>query len=395
VDPATTRTGAAHGVRRRPLGHLARARCGGEIVAESERAIRVDSNGGPPILLFPEADVHTERLAQSDRDEVVAPVIDRPEGLVPLDPDRVQIDVVDTMGSREARDTTIKHFPTWGDLDDLLDVMDVRPEGTGRYRSMTRFDWRRPVVEGSQMLGQAVVAAGKHVPGRRVVSAHMVFARVASTEEPLEFLVEELSSGRTMTTLRVDVLQDDRRCASGTLLLDRTAPDVIRHSAAPPPGPGPYDSPPFDMGVTGRDVRVVDGAYDDDPQMPAGPPLIDSWVRFRPLPAEPYFHAGLLAQYTGHMSIAAALRAHEGVSQRDAHRSLSTAINAIAISFHRDVRVDDWMLYHHLSTFAGEGMTHSECRVHGTGGQLLASFSVDAMVRSMEATHGRPERTVL
>jgi acyl-CoA thioesterase II len=39
------------------------------------------------------------------------------------------------------------------------------------------------------------------------------------------------------------------------------------------------------------------------------------------------------------------------------------------------------MLYRHLSTFAGDGMTHSECRVHDEAGDLLASFTVDAMVR--------------
>jgi hypothetical protein len=39
------------------------------------------------------------------------------------------------------------------------------------------------------------------------------------------------------------------------------------------------------------------------------------------------------------------------------------------------------MLYRHLSTFAGDGMTHAECRVHDDAGDLLASFTVDAMVR--------------
>ena len=62
--------------------------------------------------------------------------------------------------------------------------------------------------------------------------------------------------------------------------------------------------------------------------------------------------------------------------------SLSTAINAIAISFHADVRADRWMLYHHLSTFAGDGMSHSECRVHDERRRAcVASFTVDAMVR--------------
>ena len=34
-------------------------------------------------------------------------------------------------------------------------------------------------------------------------------------------------------------------------------------------------------------------------------------------------------------------------------------------------------------------MTHSECRVHDEGGALLASFTVDAMVRTFGGAHGR------
>src|SRR3954452_28868 len=114
------------------------------------------------------------------------------------------------------------------------------------------------------------------------------------------------------------------------------------------------------MSVTGRDIRVVDDAYTDDSNAPVGPPILDAWVRFRDVPDDPYLHAGLLAQFTGHLSIAAAMRPHAGIGQRDAHRTLSTAINAISLSLHADVRADQWMLYRHLSTFGGDGMTRSE-----------------------------------
>lgn len=136
------------------------------------------------------------------------------------------------------------------------------------------------------------------------------------------------------------------------------------------------------MGVTGRDIRIVDGAYTGDPQAAVGPPVLDAWVRFRVVPSDPAIHAGLLAQFCGHLSIGAALRAHADVGEHQAHVSLSTGINAISISLHSDIRADEWMLYHHLSTVAGDGMTHSECRVHNEHGKLLASFTVAAMVRS-------------
>jgi acyl-CoA thioesterase len=209
----------------------------------------------------------------------------------------------------------------------------------------------------------------------------MVFLRAADARRRLRFDLEELSAGRTFTALAAHVSQEGRGCAHGTLLLDATAPAVIRHAVAPPDVAGPEDSEPYDMSVTGRDLRIVDGAYTGDPDAPAGPPVLDAWVRFRDVPDDGLLHAALLAQLTGHLSIAAALRPHEGIGQHQAHRSLSTAINAIALSLHGEVRADHWMLYRHHSTFAGDGMTHAECRVHDEDGGLLASFSVDAMVR--------------
>jgi acyl-CoA thioesterase len=247
------------------------------------------------------------------------------------------------------------------------------------------------------MLGQAIVAAGRHAPDRRVVNASMVFLRPADSGRPLRFELSELTAGRAFSTVAVQVMQQDRLCAAGTLLLGVVAPEVIRHSAEPPGVPGPYDSPPYDMGVTGRDVRIVDGAYTNDSDAPVGPPTLDAWVRFRVVPDDPALHAGLLAQFTGHMSIAAALRPHPGIGQDQAHRTLSMGINAINLSLHRAVHADRWMLYHHLSTFAGDGLTHSECRVHDEAGELIASFNVDAMIRPFpgSTTDKLDERTAL
>ena len=71
-------------------------------------------------------------------------------------------------------------------------------------------------------------------------------------------------------------------------------------------------------------------------------------------------------------------------------------INAINLSLHRDVHADEWMLYRHLSTFAGDGMTHAGVPGARRGGDLLASFTVDAMVRPFPAGTGTvDERTAL
>ena len=70
-------------------------------------------------------------------------------------------------------------------------------------------------------------------------------------------------------------------------------------------------------------------------------------------------------------------------------------INNINLSLHRAVRADRWMLYHHLSTFAGDGMTHAEGRVHDEEGQLIASFTVEAMVRGVPGGGTLDDRSAL
>jgi acyl-CoA thioesterase II len=354
----------------------------GRVVAQSDRCLCAEVAGALPVLYFPLDDVDVDR----DVDCILRPGSDSdPADHVAFDHDRVRIEVIDEAADDDARELTLKRFPTWGDAAHLVDMMDVRPVDDDRlsFFGVARSDGRRPVVEGSQMLGQAVVAACRRAPDRRVMSATIMVLRAADARQPLQFELTELSSGRTFSALTVQVLQGGRVCAAGTLLLDTPSADVIRHAVDAPDVPGPYECPPYDMSVTGRDVRLVDGGYSNDPGAPLGPPTVDAWVRFRHLPPDPALHAGLLAQFTGHMSIAAALRPHAGVSQEQAHHTLSMAINSISLSFYGPVHADDWLLYHHHSTFAGAGTTHAENRVYDANGAPVASFSVDAMVRPL------------
>ncbi|MET0663184.1 MAG: acyl-CoA thioesterase domain-containing protein, partial [Ilumatobacteraceae bacterium] len=352
----------------------ARAWRGDELVADSTSAIRDEEADRAPILWFPVADVLDDHLGGA-----LTYGAGELDGHVAFDPERIRIGLVN--GSHPSLEGPLVRFPNWGDAADLIDVLDVRSTGDGQYVGVPRADWRRPVVEGSQILGQMVVAAMRETGGRRAVSASIVLSRAADARAPLTFVLDVVTHGRTFSTVAARVEQNGRVCAIGTLLLDSVAPEVICHAVDAPDVPPPDVTPPHDMGVTGRDLRIVDAAYSGDPHAPVGPPVLDAWVRFADVPDDPAIHAGLLAQFTGHLSIGAALRAHDGVGEQQAHVTLSTGINAISISFHRDVRADEWMLYHHLSTSAADGMTHSECRVHDVGGDLLASFTVDAMVR--------------
>lgn len=368
-----------------PCPFEARAWLNEELVAVSSAALRVERPGATPMLCFPTRDVHGKLPGAGEG--VLLPFV--PDGYVAFDTshERVRVMLVDRVPGEPERDHTLVRFPTWGDATEFIEMLDVQPDEHG-YLSKTRDNSANPhrdVVEGSQLLAQAIVAAGKAAPERRVVSASMVFMRVANTSEPLRISLDELQHGRSFTTYAPRIRQAGKLCASGIMLLDVTAPDVMRHAAEFPETDGPYASEFFDLSMTGRDIRFVDGAYTGDPDAPVGPPILDAWVRFRRVPDDRHMHAALLATFTGNASIAASMRPHKGIGQSQAHRTLSTAINAISISFHADVRADRWMLFRHHCTFAGDGMTHTECRVYDCDRLLLASFTVDAMVRRMPA----------
>jgi acyl-CoA thioesterase-2 len=289
-------------------------------------------------------------------------------------------------------------FPAWGDAAELVRLMDVEPDGERRYVGPAYAKAERDVVEGGQMLGQAIVAASKAVPTQRVISASMIFSKAASFTAPIQIDVEVLRAGRSFSTVEVRTSQDSTLRSLGQILLDAGAPDLIRHSAPMPEVVGPDQAVPYvDFGVSGRELRVIDAAYDHDPDR-IGPPEIYVWARFRDAPAEPYLHAALLAQSTTHWSIAAAMLPHPGVAESAAHITLSTGITQTTINFHDDFDITEWLLYANPAIWAGKGLAQGQGRVYASDGRLVASYSVQAMIRAFDkdpAAIGKDFHTVM
>lgn len=376
------------------------------LLAESDAALRLEETKHVDRLYVPEADVRWEHFEPTDH-HTVCPfkgeadywtlvASDPPEenvvwayrtpfdevggikGHVAFYQERVRIE---TEEDWPAHGTTVTHrFPAWGDAADLLRLIDVEPAGPNRFVGLPYDDVARNVVEGGQLMAEAVVAASKTLPQQRVTSGYMIFSKAASFDAPLDLDVDVLRGGRTFSTVEVRVSQDGSLRSAALLLLDAGAPDLFRGSVDMPDVPGPAESEPLDMRVTGRDIRVVEGAYKPDPDL-VGPPEIYTWVRFRDAPTEPCLHTALMTQSMTHWTIAAAMRPHKGFGERDAHVTLSTGIMSLAVAYHDDVDVTGWLLYANPATHAGRGLVHGEGRVFTEDGRLVASYSVQAMVR--------------
>lgn len=406
-----------------PCPYVGQVWLGDLLLAESENCLIVTESDHVDRLYFPQSDVTSTHLTPTDHttvcpfkgvasywrltfDELTienvawtyATPLEEVAGIaghVSFYDDQLRVVVVEHWPDGTA--VPVK-FPLWGDADELVRLIDVEQVGTGQFVGPAHGPTHRDVVEGGQLLAEAIVATSKTVPAQRVTSASMVFTKAASFGAPVDIAVEMLRNGRTFSTAEVRVTQHGALRGAAILLCDSGAPDVIGHVVAMPDVAGPSEAVPFEgFGVPGREIRVVDGAYDQDPNR-VGPPEINVWVRFRRAPDQPYLHAALLAQSTTHWTIAAGMLPHDGFGEALAHRTLSTGIMKATVAFHEDVDVTDWLLYANRAFWAGRGLVQGDGHVFTQDGRLAASYVIQAMVREFgrdPSSMGHDERTAM
>jgi acyl-CoA thioesterase II len=406
-----------------PFLGTGRACIGEFVVAESRECVLVRESDHVDQLYFPLADVTDSALVESDHHTICgfkgeATHYDLSAGGVLLNnamwcypnpmsevaelagyagfyTDRVDVSASTPFGDGdEAR----VQFPIWGTSDDLVNLMDVTPLGDGTFVapphpdppigtffSMEWHDQRRVVVEGGQLLGAAIVAAAKSRPDQRVTSIHMTFVKAASFDEPIQMSVHPHHKGSSLSAFDLRVEQAGRLRAAALIMTDVGADDFLRHDAPMPDVPSPAECPRYDFGVLGREIRIVEGRYSLD-DGPSGPPELYLWTRFTKAPTSEALHQALLAQPTTHYSIGAALRAHQGVSEDQAHRTVSMGPVSATVAFHGAFDVTDWLLTETRSIWAGRGSSQSQIRVFTADGRLVASKTVQAIIRPFKRT---------
>ncbi len=395
-----------------PIQGTARVLVDGVLLAESTKAIRLIEKDHVERLYIPEGDVRLDLLATNEHhtvcpfkgnadywsfDETATPVEDvfwtyrdpfeQVAGIqgflgVYHEKDGVEAEIISTWPEDELTYTT--PFPAWGDEDDLLGLMDPQLVSEGVYAAPGYHVRTRNVVEGGQLLGQAIVAASKANPDQRVVSASATFAKAANFDDPIDLNVELVRKGRNFSSVTVRSEQRGALISPSLLLMDVGAEDLMRNETPMPDVPGPEACPSFDMSVIGRDIRVVDGAYPGDIDE-VGPANVYVWMRFRDNPPTQALRSAALTQAVPHWTIAAAMRPHPGISQSQAHVTLSTGIMALDMSFHDDAPLDEWFLYANPVAWSGRGLTIGTGTIFSHTGLMLASYVVHGMARSITA----------
>ncbi|CAJ1583497.1 acyl-CoA thioesterase [[Mycobacterium] wendilense] len=269
-------------------------------------------------------------------------------------------------------------------VEGLVDLFDVESTEPDRFAAPTgpAGEDDRQVVEGTQVLSQALVAVAKRFPGKSLRSAYAVFSRVVMVGAPVELAIDVVQEGRSTATAVVTALQNGKRCITITVLCDVPTADVITHHLPRPEVKAPAEANEATMPMVGRQVRLVDVVDVNSPDE-VGPPELHAWLKYDPIPQRDELAKALIAYFTGHLGISTTMRAHEGIGTSQAHVTVSTAPMTISVSFHEPVTWDGWLLYSHESTQVGAGMSYVRGTVHSEEGALLASFTQDGLIRPL------------
>jgi acyl-CoA thioesterase II len=267
------------------------------------------------------------------------------------------------------------------------DLLQLEALGDGRYRAPNPGESpeQRDVVFGGQILAQMIMASDQAAGGAKdVKSIHAIFARAGTYQQPIELQVERMQAGRTWASDTVTATQGDRLIARSLVLLSIDDPDLMRHQMEMLDVPGPADAAPVASGMAypGAELRRID---DPTALAPGGVPAMYYWTRYPGSFDSPAVNQAILSWTTDGFFIELAMRPHtDKVRITDAHRSISTGVIGHTINFHERFAVGDWLLLAHEATYAGRGRIHGRALVYTESGRLVATFSQDSMVRSVE-----------
>jgi acyl-CoA thioesterase-2 len=248
-------------------------------------------------------------------------------------------------------------------------------------------------VFGGQVLAQALIAATRTVPDDRVVhSMHGYFLRPGDVEQPITFSVDRIHDGRSFSTRRTQCYQSGEPILSMIASFQDRDPG-LEHSVTMPEGvPDPESLPSTAEVLGGSDHPVAkfwstQRAFDiRHVQYPVyfpsgGEPSTKQAVWMKSigrLPDDPNLHRAALAYASDYSILEPIMRAH-GVAWGTP--GLKAASLDHAMWWHRDGRVDEWLLYEQESPVALGGRGLSFGRIFSRDGVLLATVAQEGMVR--------------
>lgn len=281
-------------------------------------------------------------------------------------------------------------------LEDLVGLLRLERIEDNIYRGDSR-DIGSPQVFGGQVIGQALSAAQNTVEDRIAHSLHAYFLRRGDVNAPIIYEVDRSRDGGSFSNRRVVAIQHGRPILNLAASF-QNAEEGLEHQFEMPDVPGPgglkdltevakdmlahipskmrrflTDKRPFEF----RHVEPVD--FEHPGKLP---PKKHVWIRaVAKLPDNPKLHQNLLTYVSDYELLGAATLPH-GLSFTRGNIIMASLDHALW--FHREVRMDEWLLY------ALDSPTSSGARGLARGqffteeGRLVASTAQEGLMRVVD-----------
>jgi acyl-CoA thioesterase II len=282
-------------------------------------------------------------------------------------------------------------------LEELLDLLNLEQIEVNIFRGRSP-DENVQRVFGGQVAGQALVAAGRTVPGDRPVhSLHAYFIRPGDPSVPLVYTVDQVRDGRSFTTRRVTGIQHGK--VIFTLSASFHHPEQgLEHSMPMPPAPPPEelrsdmerlaDAIGAPLPAHLRDTPIELRSVGPLPVELARNPSLRApgdfgnlvWVRVTGrLPDDPLLHVCLMT-YISDLTLLQTVVLGHGISFHSG--GVSPASLDHAMWFHRPFRADQWLLYAQESpvAYGARGLARGE--VYTAAGDLVVSVVQEGLIRT-------------
>lgn len=281
-------------------------------------------------------------------------------------------------------------------MQEVFDLLDLETLEAGLFRGPSRNFFGKNVF-GGQVLGQALMAAGRTVENRLAHSLHGYFLRAGDVRAPIVYQVENIRDGKSFATRNVKAIQH------GEIIFTMSASfavpeEGLDHQVDMPVVEGP-DGIPSETELRQRvapmipekirDVFVRERPVEIRPINPVNifAPVRQEahrfqWMRAQSrVPDDPLLHQCILAFASDYALMGTAMLPH-GVSFMQ--NNMQAASIDHAMWFHRDFRVDEWLLYEMEGPNASSSRGMNFGRIFTKNGKLVATVAQEGLMRLRE-----------
>ncbi len=282
-------------------------------------------------------------------------------------------------------------------LTDLLQQFQLERLEVNLFRGQSR-DTGSPQVFGGQVLGQALLAAHGTIDTNRVVhSLHGYFLRRGDFTKPIVYSVDRSRDGGSFSARRVVAVQNGEQIfiCSASFQEPETG---LEYQAAAPKVPPPEElkslTKPTQAELDKLPEKLrrwleIERPFEFRPVQPYNPlepkasePVRQIWMRATDkLPDDPQLHRCLLAYVSDYWLLDTSTMPHGASFLRG---NLIMASIDHAIWFHRDARVDDWLLYSLDSPSSSGARGFARGSFYTRDGVLAASTAQEGLIRLVQ-----------